>query len=74
MLDVAAVASDTGVFSRVLGGDVVNHQGAIGHDLNPANHTEPFASTRGQRQAWGICSPMSPECLSLSLVSPVQSS
>lgn len=64
MLDVAAVASDTGVFSRVLSGDVINHQGAIWHDLNPANHTEPCASTRGQKQAWGTCSPMSSGCLS----------
>lgn len=45
MLDVAAVASDAGVFARVLGGDVVNDQGAVGHDLDPANHTEPFANT-----------------------------
>lgn len=36
MLDVTAVARDAGVAARVLGGHVMDHQGAILEDLHPA--------------------------------------
>lgn len=45
VLDVAAVACDAGVAARVLGGHVVDHQGAVLEDVHPAGREAPALPT-----------------------------
>lgn len=45
VLDVAAVARDAGVAARVLGGHVVDHQGAVLEDVHPAGREAPALPT-----------------------------